>query len=642
MRLAFAVQEKYGLLIGEPADNQNQMSVRDQDKRMAVRQERKQKSDVGGTGRRLRLLAEGPNGRVHEHVMLRLTVVGRDPVCDVCLEGRKISRRHLTLDWNERGELVLRDLDSHNGTHVAGKRISELVLQGSESIQAGEWKIRLLPDRRKTLPVPEDLPVITDDFGADDHTLDLTDPSHAKLNEAVTAMRAARNAVWSWEQKVETAPERFNKMPLDANPIVAKLRSTSTGRLDLRDIGNLKNLSRTLDARPPAESMEAVALSLLYRVMAELHRALTLEEFLGSIAGALLEALQGQGVAILRPEGAFGEMQPTVVRLAERIGSLKLSQTVVEAAVRERAAVAAANAANDTRFASGESVLRLDLRAVLCVPLVRDAEIEGAIYVTRERPFAPADQELVGALGHIVGLGIEQARMRDQVQKEAALRSMLERFHTPEVVEKLMLTARASDGSGIQPFLEALEATIVFCDLSSFTAFSERHPPGRVANLLNAYLSRMTEVIRDHRGTVDKYIGDAVMAIFGAPFPAEDDALRAVACALAMRSAFNAVIADRPPEERLRVRIGVNTGPVVAGLIGSKMQMQYTALGDAVNVASRLEAAAEPGQILIGPRTMELVQGKFLIQKRGPLVLKGKAEPVEVFEVVAPGALQGV
>ncbi|MBN2361422.1 MAG: FHA domain-containing protein [Deltaproteobacteria bacterium] len=574
--------------------------------------------------------------------MLRATVVGRDPACDICLEGRKISRRHLVLDWNDKGELVVRDLDSHNGTHVAGKRISETVLKGNETIQAGEWQIRTMADRRKPVSARQDLPVITDDFAVEDQTLDLTDPSHAKLNEAVAAMRAARNAVWSWEQEVKAPPERINKLPLDANPIVQRLRSTSTGRLDLNDIGNLKTLSRTLDSRPPAESMEALALGLLYRVMADLHRALTLDDFLGSIASTLLDATQGQGVAILRPEGAFGEMQPSVVRLAERIGSLKLSQTVVEAAVRDRAAVAAANAANDTRFASGESVLRLDLRAVLCVPLLRESEIEGVIYVTRERPFSVADQELVGALGHIVGLGIEQARMRDQVQKEAALRSMLERFHTPEVVEKLMLTTRGQDGSGFQPFLEALEATIVFCDLSSFTAFSERHPPARIASLLNAYLSRMTEVIRDHRGTVDKYIGDAVMAIFGAPFPAEDDALRAVACALAMRSAFNAVIADRPPEERLRVRIGVNTGPVVAGLIGSKMQMQYTALGDAVNVASRLEAAAEPGQILIGPRTMQLVAGKFLIQKRGPLALKGKAEPVEVFEVVAPGAVQGV
>jgi len=596
---------------------------------------------TGEQAHRWRVVAEGPSGRSREFVIEGPSRVGRDPKCEVCLEGRKISRHHLNIDFDASDAVVVKDLNSHNGTHVNGKRISQAVLRGGESVQAGEWKMKFLPDRRRSPAPVDDLPVITDDFGAEDLTLDLTDPAHANLNAQIKALNQQRKGEnWSWDQSSKQQPSHIHSEPLAGNALVQKIRSRTTGRFDVGSLANLQTLAKTLDSQPPEESIETVSLSLLYRVMAESHRALTLDDFLGSIADAILDATSGQGVAVLLPEGAFGEMQPRVIRLAQRIKSLKLSQTVVETSIRDRSAVAAADASADTRFASGESVLRLDLRAVLCVPLLRDDKAEGALYLTRERPFGKAEQDLVSALGHLVGLGIEQARLREQVQAEAALRSTLERFHTPEVVEKIMLSGRAGDSQIVEPFLEALEATIVFCDLSSFTAFSERHPASRVANLLNAYLSRMTEVVFEHRGTVDKYIGDAVMAIFGAPFPGEDDAIRAVSCALAMRSAFNAVIAERPPEERLRVRIGINTGPVVAGLIGSKLRLEYTALGDTVNVASRLEAAAEPGQILIGPRTQQLVRERFLIQKRGPLALKGKAAPVEVFEVVGQGAIR--
>ncbi|MFH1807909.1 MAG: adenylate/guanylate cyclase domain-containing protein [Pseudomonadota bacterium] len=587
--------------------------------------------------RKWRVMAEGPGGRTREFILSRPSLVGRDPTCDICLEGRKISRRHFSIAAEGEEQLKISDLQSHNGTHFDGKRISEIVLNGGEKVQAGEWTLSFLPDRRKAEPVDASLPVITDDFAEDDLTLDFTDPLRARA--PVVPAQISKDLAWSWEPDPKVDAERLRLTPIASNPLVQHLRSRSSGKVDISEVGDFKSVAMTLDRQPTAESIETLALSLLYRVMAESHLALTLDDFLGKIADALLNATQSQGVAVLLPEGSFGEMKPRVVRLAKRIRSLHLSQTVVERAVRDRSAVVAANAASDMRFASGESVMRLDLKAVLCVPLLRDEAAEGAIYLTRERPFLPPENDLVGALGHLVGLGIEQSRLREQVQAEASLRSALERFHTPEVVEKIMLNRGSDSSGGLEPFLEPLEATVLFCDLSSFTAFAERHPPSRVADLLNAYLARMTEVVFQHRGTVDKYIGDAVMALFGAPFPGDNDAERAVACALAMRSAFNAVIAERPPAERLRLRIGLNTGPVVAGLIGSRMRLEYTALGDAVNVAARLEEAAEPGQILIGPRTMELVQGQFLIQPRGAIPLKGKAEPVEAFEVVSAGPI---
>lgn len=586
--------------------------------------------------RKWRVVAEGPGGRTREFIVEDETLVGRDPSCELCLEGRKISRRHFLVKLHQ-DNLALEDLGSHNGTLVDGKRVGKSLLSGGEKVLAGEWELRFLLDRRSSRAQLDDAPVITDDFADTDLTLDITNP--LKVRPKVEP--PSKEQQWSWDKAPATASEQIRLVPIANNPLVQKLRSSSKGNLDIGQFGNLKNVALSLDAAPSPESIENLALQLLYRVMAESSVSPKLEDFLGKIADAILDATQGQGVAVLLPDGSFGEMTPKVIRLSNRAKALQLSQTVVERAVSDRAVVAAANAAADNRFTSGESIFRLDLRAVLCVPLLRDDEVEGVLYLTRERPFLPAEHDLVGALGHLVGLGIEQSRLREQVQAEASLRSALERFHTPEIVEKIML-ARSPDRQGeIEPFLEPLEATIIFADLSGFTAFSERNQPTQVADLLNAYLGRMTEVVFQYRGTVDKYIGDAIMAIFGAPFPGPDDADRAVACALAMRSAFGGMIAERPPQERLRLRIGLNTGPVVAGLIGSRQRMEYTALGDTVNVAARLEEAAEPGQILIGPRTMEIVGRKFLIQPQGAIALKGKAVPVEAFEVVGAGPIGG-
>jgi adenylate cyclase len=212
------------------------------------------------------------------------------------------------------------------------------------------------------------------------------------------------------------------------------------------------------------------------------------------------------------------------------------------------------------------------------------------------------------------------------------MRNKLERFHSPQVIEMIL----KSDPKAQEDIMEAkeLDATVLFTEIVGFTPLSERMEPREVNALLNRHFSVMTDIIFEHDGTLDKYIGDGLMAVFGAPISRQDDAERAVSAALKMRAALDNAKKNNPREKDLNIRIGINTGKVMAGNIGSPKRMDYTVLGDAVNVASRLESIAESNQILIGQETCFRVKDKFKIQEVGLRKLKGKSQDLKIYEVL--------
>src|SRR5438876_3364869 len=166
--------------------------------------------------------------------------------------------------------------------------------------------------------------------------------------------------------------------------------------------------------------------------------------------------------------------------------------------------------------------------------------------------------------------------------------------------------------------------TILFCDVTGSTSLGEAVDPEALRTLLARYFERMKTIVESHGGTVEKFIGDAVMAVFGVPVLHEDDALRAVRAAAEMRDAL--------PQLGVRARIGVHTGEVVTGTA------ERLATGDAVNVAARLEQAAAPGEVLLGATTMELVRGSAEVEELPPLEVKGKAKPVAAFRLLTVAA----
>jgi adenylate cyclase len=229
-------------------------------------------------------------------------------------------------------------------------------------------------------------------------------------------------------------------------------------------------------------------------------------------------------------------------------------------------------------------------------------------------------------------VGIERAEIREQMLEEGLAREMLSRFHSPDVVEQIL--KNTNPGEAPQPFLEGKTATISFCDIQGFTSLIERLPVEQVSEFLNAHYEAMSEIALKHRGTIDKFLGGGMMSIFGAPFSYGNDAGRAVLAALEMRDAFDALIRARPHVGPRRLRVGINTGWVLAGTVGSQRRLEYTAIGDTVNAASGLEASAAPGAILIGEATYPLVSELFEVRKLGVQQIRGRYEPLQVYEVI--------
>jgi len=210
-----------------------------------------------------------------------------------------------------------------------------------------------------------------------------------------------------------------------------------------------------------------------------------------------------------------------------------------------------------------------------------------------------------------------------------------EQIPTP-LAEKIARVGKQVEG-------ERRNVTALFADLSGYTALSERLDPEQVFEIINDTLQAFTAEIYKHEGTLDKVLGDGVMALFGAPIAHEDDPARAVRAAFGMHDALKRINADLQPRYgiALQVRIGLNSGLVVVGSIGSDLRMEYTALGDTVNVASRLQSAAEPGTILVSRSVYEPTKPLFEFRELGALRVKNRVEPVEIFEAVAPLKKEG-
>ena len=222
-------------------------------------------------------------------------------------------------------------------------------------------------------------------------------------------------------------------------------------------------------------------------------------------------------------------------------------------------------------------------------------------------------------------------QMARSLREKEMIKHAFTRYVAREVVEEIL-----KDPEHLVLTGERREATVLFCDIRGFTPLSERMSPEEVVMLLNEFYTLMIETVFKHDGTLDKFLGDAVMAVFGAPIAHPDHAVRAVRTAIAMQEGITALTEARAREgkERIQVGIGVSVGEVVAGTVGSGERMEYTVIGDSVNLASRLESNAKPGRILISGRTYDKVRTLVEVVPLGPIKVKGKEEQVEVYELV--------
>lgn len=226
-------------------------------------------------------------------------------------------------------------------------------------------------------------------------------------------------------------------------------------------------------------------------------------------------------------------------------------------------------------------------------------------------------------------------KFRTEVRHSRYLKHMFQSMVTPSVVDEILKLP-----SGIELGGEEKELTVMFSDVRGFTTYSEKHTPHEVVEILNEYLTQMTYMVFQTEGTLDKYIGDAIMAFWGAPTPQPNHAFRACTTALGMVELLKGVLHPKwelEGREKLRIGIGLNTGKMVVGFVGSENIKNYTLIGDAVNLGSRLEGATKEYKvdILIGEGTYEAVKQEMLCRELDLIRVKGKNQPVRLFELMA-------
>lgn len=216
-------------------------------------------------------------------------------------------------------------------------------------------------------------------------------------------------------------------------------------------------------------------------------------------------------------------------------------------------------------------------------------------------------------------------------QEKHLLRDTISRYVSPEMCEEVL-----KNPSLLQLGGKRQEVTVLFADIKGFTAMSENMAPEEVVEVLNTYFTEMVDLVFQHQGTLDKYVGDALMAVFGVPVPLPDAAARAVRCALAMQHRLKKM-KDQGRTPIQGVRIGINTGEAIVGNIGSERRMDFTVIGDAVNVAARLQELAKEleADTLVSESTYRLVDGKFQFIPLEPVVLRGRQERTPVYRLPA-------
>lgn len=503
--------------------------------------------------------------------------LGRMAECDLSLSDHTVSRQHAELTRTEEGWSI-RDLGARNGVSVNGERIQAARLSSGDVINLGLFQLIF----------------------------------EEELSQKVQ-MRVPQSGAPLPEGTIVRSLDEVKKMLSAAQEAPAPKANSEA------EVGRLARTSRIL--------------AVLAEVSSTLLSAESLDQVLQKILEVTFQHLPVQrGVVLLAsPEG---ELLPRAIKQAGKgEEAIQISQTIARKAFEERVAILTQDAQLDDRFQAGMSIRMLGIRSALCVPLSVEGRVIGLLYVDtplKVKAYGEFELDLLTALAGYAAVAIRQTELRTRLQEEKLAKSRLERYHSPSVVERIL----AGGESGATMEVRDLEVSILFVDIVGFSTLSEDMPPREVATLLNAYFSRMADVVFEHDGTLDKFIGDAIMAVFGAPISSADHALRAVRCAVGMKAALAEFNAENAGLPKLDFRIGINSGRVVAGDIGSHRRREYSVLGNTVNLASRLQSeVAKPGSIAVGEATAEACGSAFDFERISQVKVKGIKKPVTAYEV---------
>jgi adenylate cyclase len=513
--------------------------------------------------------------------------IGRSSENGIVLNDFSVSRRHALLSEHG-GVWTIEDLKSTNGLKINGEFSAKSTLKPDDIVGVGTFTLQ--------------------------------------VREQPTTKRAAVKAISDSSSTFVRSLADFNRdFNLDV-PVAPGPEATGMS-------GTLSGSGR----RPVPEKAREKIFEILVQVARTLIEAQNVDQILSKVVDLLFDFLPAErAVVVLLEED--GSLVATLARQRGRSGvesGEAFSHTIVETVVRDRVAVLTSDALADDRFEAGQSIRIQQIRSAMCVPLWNREHVIGALHVDtplKTGTFTADDLDLLTALGNFAAVAIERARLQSRVVREERIRERLARYHSPGVVEEIV-----SESSGVFEKVRTRDVTVFFADIVGFTTAAETMSPAELSQFLETVFTFAADAIFEQGGTLDKFIGDAVMAFFGAPIPQPDHPRRAVAAAAKLIEKIKEwnVEREKRGEPKVSVRVGVNTGKAVVGDIGSDRRVDYTVLGTTVNVAARLESyVAGPNEIVTGEETARLAGDAFTFEPLGEQRLKGLTKGLKAFRVL--------
>ena len=520
----------------------------------------------------------------------RKLVVGRAVTSDVPIYDPTISRRHAEIVMTENGVRVT-DLGSSNGTFLNGAKITEADAGANDVVTFGKVAFRV---KEVTAPLPRPQVV----------------PPPADFKPST-------------------------KGGAGGGTIVRQLPVSVSGGVPAIVIDQPQGASHLKVKADNLEERREKKLSLLLEVSKELSKQQELDRLLDIVVDFTFQIMNVDRVSILLLDGKSNELVPRISksRTGDASAAKHVPQSIARKAVEERVAILSDNAAADERF-KGKSILIQSVRSAMCTPLMgSDSKVLGILYVdnlTATHSFADEDLEFLIAFGGLTAVAIENSQLSDRLRREAVVVSNFQRYFAPNLASQIaQQEGEVALGGTKRPVV------VFFSDIRGFTPMSETMNPDEIAGLLTDYFTEMVDIVFEHQGTLDKFMGDAIMALWGAPIAHEDDADRAMQCALDQLDTLEKMNAkwQEAGRQPLAVGIGINFGEVFAGNIGSNRRLEYTVIGDAVNTASRLCSSAGGNEILISEPFYKALKTPPNVEALEPIQVKGKTKKVPVYRV---------
>ena len=510
------------------------------------------------------------------------TSVGRTEGNDIVLNHPSVSRKHARIELRSDKWWIV-DLKSTNGVKVNGNLITESPINSGDKILVGSVQLEAKP-----------LPSVN---FSNESMFD---------NPQGTVIRRIADFNSEFGLDLAEAQKPVPRIP------------TPAGLLKPQEVSREK----------------------IFQVLVQVAKAMLQSEDLNSLLSIVMDMIfkylpVERGLLILFD--TEGNPVPKLTKFIDgaEAQDIPISRTILKMVAQQQVALMTSNALEDARLLGGKSIAIHGIRSAMCVPLWNRNHVIGAVQV--DSPihigrFTEEDLDLLTALANFAAVAIERAQLAEKVEEERKIRARMERYHSPAVVDEIVKGSVSTESE-----IRNADVSILFADISGFTTVSETKKPEEVAEFLSHFFSCAVESIFAYGGTLDKFIGDAVMAFFGAPIPQEDHADRAVLAGLMMQRMVGDWNVEREKLEMppVKVRVGINSGPAVVGNVGTEKRVDYTVLGTSVNIASRLESGvAKPGQVVISQNTVDRLVGSFNTEPLGEFALKGLQQKMPVFAVV--------